>query len=431
MLKNSKHISLSIFFSILDLTALGQTTKLDLSTAKKYAIENNFGVKAQEQELEEISSRRNRARSKFLPEIGIQGGSEASISGSNKDGSAFSYGYLNYNIFRGFRDINASEAAEYELNFASIEYDIKKFQIGLATEEVFHNYLYKAALIRFKEEEIQLNEKHRKQVERSRMMGSTSETDVMEFKLKSAALNSELVALKQELDDARSELKRLLGEKIGENIRPTGDLQHIHVTDDLANILKKVQLQSVEVRQKSEQLKVAQAEEAASKGRWLPEVEIEARTGILRPEERLEGEKGVQSSFLIIGTWPLFNGGDAYWETREKIAGKQKAEFQLKDSITQTVRESEIGFRTLKTIESRADVEKDNAEFATKYYKSVLSEYQRGIKNSSDLSNAAEKMSEANQRRVDLDYEFIKSRIALERTLGFQIATQAVNHVAK
>lgn len=418
-------LGLTLHFASSEAIAETQQEKIDLETAKKYAISHNYGIAALRHEVEEIKSRGERTRSPFLPKFGVAGGVESQNSVDDSQAAPLAYAYGSYNIFNGNRDTYRKEISKSELEKADLKLKSAEFLVGLEVEEFFHAYLFKKGLIELKDGEIELNESHQKLVNETRLRGSVSDTDIMEFQLKDSTLKSELVALKQELEDARSNLKRLLGEEIGSNIQPVGNLQHQHIKGSLMDALAKIQTQSQDVKAKAIDVSIAKTESKIADARWLPEINLEGRVGYLSLGERTK-ENTPQTSIALVAKMDLYTGGDAHWESREKSSNALKVEYQLKNEINDAIRKVEMGYRNLKVIETRADLEKDNATFAKRYYRSVLGEYKRGFKNSSDLSNASDKLNEAQARKLSLEFDFIRERIAVEKSLGSKLEIELV-----
>src|SRR5690606_38126488 len=94
------------------------------------------------------------------------------------------------------------------------------------------------------------------------------------------------------------------------------------------------------------------------------------------------------------------------------------AELDLRRDIAEALADAEATLAQLTAVQRRADLEKDNVRRAKRYYDIVFEEYKRGYKNSGDLSSAADTWSEAEVRQKELDFEFIKTKVDLQRRLG-------------
>lgn len=396
----------------------GQKVSLDLALAKGFAARNNYALQAQRKGLEELEARAARTNAPFLPKLDAVGGIEGRI-GPAAGMTPLAYLDASYVLFNRTLDVTRRGVATEEVERARAGLVDAEFSVGLEVEDSFATYLYKKAQIDLKEAEIASNRAHSDLVRQLRARGSASDSDLMEFQLKASILNSDLVALKQALEDARSNLKRLLGEEIGQDIEPTGILRHQHVKPKLMDVIVLLQAASNDLKQRASALRSARLERDAAGSRWLPTVGVQARAGLL-PESN--GKPG--GKIELSARMELFAGGDARWEASEKTAAAVKSEALLKDGIAVAVRAAEVRYRTLRMLEARADLEKDNVSFARRYYDSVLAEYKRGYKNSPDLDGALEKLAGAEERKLALDYDFVRGRIELERLVGAPVEVE-------
>lgn len=432
MIMKSK-IRKKVFLTLSLLSSLSQhiyaqsEMKLGLEEAKKYAVAHNYGIIALRHEMEQLQKKHAKNGAAFLPKIGAAAGGETQITSSGSEAGTVAYLYGSYNLFNRYQDTNSREISKFELDQATIKLNAAEFAVKLDVEEVFHTYLYKKNLIELKDDEIELNLKHQDFVRRTKQKGLASETDIMEFQLADSSLRSDLVALKQELEDARSNLKRLLGDEIGGNITPIGTLQHQHVKGSLMDVLNKVQAHAAPVKGKALDVSIARVEQKTSENKWLPQIDFEVKSGFLPQDRGMSADRSIQTSFALVAKMDLYTGGEIHWEKQEKAENTLKREAELKDEINLTIRKIEMGYRNLKVIENRADLEKDNISFAERYYNSVLSEYTRGFKNSPDLASATEKLSTAKARTLNLEYEFIKQRLDIERSLGAPLEIEVVS----
>jgi outer membrane protein TolC len=406
---------------ILGAAADAAPSRLDLEQARKLALQHNHAVAAARHEIEASRSARQRASAAFRPTLGLAGGAESKTNEDGSDSAGFGYLHGGVNLFNGFRDRHLRDLAEVQVERAVDRLKAIEFTVGCDVEEHFSAYLYKKALIELKKQAVARNDVHQRFVRKSRMLGLISEADVMEFQLRDAALRSELVVLEQERDDARSSLEQVLGDGLGGDVELVGQITHVHVEGDLSGYLERADAASLPVRDATAEVEKARLEKKVSEGRWLPVVGIEARAGYLPLDDRTIENKP-EGAIALTARLELYGGGDTYWEEREKAAAVFASEAKLKDELSQTTHKVKAAFRNLKVIEARSDLEKNNVEFARKYYESILSEYKRGFKNSSDLSAASQTLSEAEERKIGFDFEFIKQRLDLERLLGSPVA---------
>lgn len=398
-----------------------EAVRVDLKTAKTYAADRNARIRSLRLAVEEAKAKRERLRSAFLPRIGIAGGGEAEANLDESASSPIGYFYGNYNLFNGFRDTHAARGAELEIEKADAELRAIEHEVGVDVERTFHAFIYRKNLIELKDAALARNESHQALVKRSRQMGSISEADVMEFDLGEAALKSDMVALKQELEDTRSELKLLLGEEVGSKVQPIGELHHEHLAGSINDYLQLLRQKNPKLAIAARDIEIAREDLRVTEGRNLPQVDFETRIGVLPRDERITEAVKPQASVVLLAKMDLYTGREVAWEQREKELRVSRREFDLRDQINTTIREVEVAFRNLKVLETRADLERNVLRDARRYYEAIVTEYRRGFKTSGDLQSATERWAEAEVRRVTLDYEFIKLRLDIERLLGAPI----------
>lgn len=404
-----------------------QVTKISLADAKAYAIGHNFRIKSLKQEEASAHAAVERRRAAFYPRIGITAGLDGRSSVEDEQVEPLGYVYGSMNLFNGFEDTSMVEIARLEADRVAVQIKREELQIANAVEFQFHNILFQKALRTLKQEAIKANQTHKRLVARVRSAGLASRTDEMEFELKESVLKSELASLEQGFEEARVALKNLLGEDIGGVIEPAGELQHQHVKGRLMDYVSKIKSDSAPVQIATKQQAIANIQSRLWRSKWLPDVDFEVRAGYLPLDERLV-EVETQVSFVLTAKMELFSGFDTRWEREELLAKQTAADAALKADILSALTDLETYYRRLKTIEERVDLEQGSEDLTRKYYSSVADEYKRGYKNSADLSAAADRLAEAQERRLKYVFEFLTQRLAMERIVGTPIEVEVVRH---
>lgn len=401
------------------------SSNFSLEQAKKHAILHNFEVLALKSAAEESRALSRRARSAYFPTLGVAGGADSEIYSNGDRAVSVGYIYGNYNLFNGFGDAYRTEVADLEYEKAKVKLERTEFRVGLDVEQVFHLYLFKKGALDLKEEALKLNEKHKKMAFQRKANGMASEADLMEFDLKESILKSDILLLQQELESARAQLKRLLGEEVGAKIEPVGTLQHQHLKGSLMDYVNRIKNESEPVLLSSRSLQAATVESKLWRTKWLPRLDLEVKAGYLPLIER-PASGGASLSAMVLAKVDLFSGFDTVSEKQQMEAKRLRSEAELKNSLLSAVTDMEIAYRKIKTIQSRVDLEEQNASRSDRYYKVVLSEYGRGVKNSADLKVAADQVYEVHLRREGYKYDFLNEKLALERALGGKVETDIV-----
>lgn len=398
--------------------------KLTLEKAKQFAIEQNYTIRSLKNQIQAANARSGIARSNYYPKLGVAGGLNSFGETVNEVGP-IGYGYLNYNLFNGFRDSIAVEAANIETQRLRLELQKAEFDIGLDVEKYFHDYIFNRELIALQQKAIELNKTHIALVKKSKNRGISSKSDLMEFELKGALLGSDMELIRQKLEEARIGLVKLLGKDLGTSIDPVGGIQHQHVSGQLMDYINQIKDHSYPVKLAGLDLKLSQARYKTVRSSWMPTLDFEVQAGRL-PLESRDDSRDFNISFLLSAKFELFSGFRSTWLEREKSALTASRENSMKGEILGSVTEMETYFRRLKTIEKRVDLEHQNIDRSKSYYQEVKKEYTRGYKNAADLSSAAEGVFRAQERRIQFMHSFLVERIKLERSLGTKVEVEYV-----
>ncbi len=394
------------------------TQKLSLEDAKKYAISHNFEVQAMEKSYEEARARSGRSRSRFYPTLSLIGGADTVTTLTSNNTAPVGYAQAMYNVFSGFEHTSLVDIAESQADIAEIKLNQARFRIGLDVEKAFHSYLFKKGLIEYKKKALELNESHKKMARQRRASGLSVDSDVLEFDLRESILESDILLYEQELEEARTSLRRLLGEEVGAAVEPSGKLQHQHLRGKLMDYINRIRKESEAVRVASKEVEISTSESNLWRSRWMPKLDVEARVGYIDYNYRPQADSGFSYAVGVFAKIDLFSGFDTMWERREQTARRLRSELELKNQILQAVSQTEVAFRHIKVIEARVHLEAKNHERSAKYYKSTISEYRRGMKNSMDVKVAAEALYDVAVREETHKFDFLAQRIELERALG-------------
>lgn len=399
-------------------------SKMTLGEAKRFAVEHNFEVSSLAKALDEAKAQRARATARYLPTIGIAGGVDSEIT-RDKETAGVGYLYGNVNLFRGFEDSYKASIGDLEVDKANIRLTQAKFRVELEVEQQFSRYLFTSFAIDLKKKAWDLNESQKKLALKRQDSGLVVDSDLMEFDLRDSLLQSDIASLEQELEAARVNLKLLLGEEIGNKIEPSGKLEHWHLKESLADLLKRLLEQSEPVLLSRKDLAISEYESKFAGSKWMPEINVETKAGYLPLDERPK-DGGTALRGMVLAKFDIFSGFDTVNQRREGEAKRLKQEAQLKNVTLTHSSEVETLFRKIKAVEARVHLEEQNEARAKKYHAAVIKEYKRGVRNSADVRLAAELLFDSGLRRENFKYEFLTHKLELERILGGPISVEGM-----
>jgi multidrug efflux system outer membrane protein len=395
--------------------------RLSLEDIKKFAIANNFRIKAADAEIQENKARTEQRKAALYPRFSLVLGPEIRQQENLDNSVAMAYGEGTWNLFRGSQDRIEIELSQLAEGIAESAKRRAQFELELEIESLFYLHLNVTTKIKFYEESLELNEKHRQMMKRKQSSGLASQADLMEFALRESYLRSEISSLIQQREEARLGMVRLMGPNVGSNFQPYGTVPHVHLKQPLNQFLDRVNSTSEGVKAASLLAASGAIAVKGSRSGWMPRIDATARYGSLS-QDIAQTAPALDASLVL--RWEFFSG----FETRAKIAEAQaradRLDNEFKQKLLSTMTEAEVSYLKLGSIQERVHVEEGNEERANGYYRAVLDEYRRGLKNGYDLKNAEQYLLEAKVRAADFTYSFISTKNRLERDVGIFIETQ-------
>lgn len=401
---------------------------ITLAEAKKYAIANNYEIVALREAVQEARAGAARANASFYPTLGVAAGADslANDAVTNKV-AGVAFGYVRWNVFKGFGDVYRSKASNEEQSLAEVRLKKAEFRVGAEVEKAFHQFLFEKSKIALQKEAIELNRSHSAMARKRRSSGLVSNSDLMEFEIADALLKSELVSREQALEIARIDLRRLFGREVGDTINPTGSLQHQHLKGKLMNYINRIKDENEQVLVLRQQIEQARFEKGAARSNYYPQVDFEARAGYEPLLDRPSYNSPASVRAMVVAKLDLFSGFSSRAEVDQASANLLKLEARLRQAILDAVTGTERLFRQIKSIQERVDLEEQNTHRTEKFYNSVLAEYKRGVKGASDLRGAAETLIATKLRQEEYKFEFLQDRLRLEQAIGGPVQAEVLD----
>lgn len=250
----------------------------------------------------------------------------------------------------------------------------------------------------------------------------------MDFELRDSAIGSEMRSIRQQMDEDKIGLLRLMGPDMGNSFEPSGNLPHLHLVGGIDDYLSQVSTSVESLKQSTLQNENAIYDLRKSRSAWLPSVDVAVRVGALPLDDRIDDSARGMAG-LVTAKWEFFSGFNTSGQIARAEAQLNRKQFESKQLMLGAMAAVEIAVRKLQSIEERVDLEIQNEERAFRLYKSTLGEYNRGIKNSTDLRAAEQILLDARLRRVGFKNEFLETKSELERIYNIQLKVQEYKDV--
>lgn len=394
---------------------------LTLDQIKRYAIEHNYGLKGLHSELEEARAQNVQARATFFPKFSVISGPEIAIDGVKNRSEPLAYVEGRWNLFRGSGDRLNLEVSRWNEAISESALRQGEFELGIEVEDLFFAHIATSSKYRNYGQALEINEKHRQMMRKRQASGMASQADIMEFELRDSYLRSEMKAIEQERQEAKIGLVRLMGAD-SFDFEPFGALPHAHLSQSRQVFLKRISETSEQVRMASFRAVGAELGHKQARSAWFPTIDLETRYGRL-PLELSQEAPSFQGTLLL--KWEFFSGFETTGKVAEAAARAARRDSEYRQKLLSTMSDAEVSYSRLKSLEDRIHVEEGNEAKAGVYYRAVLDEYRRGLKNGADLRMAEDLLLQAKGRALDLRYRFVTDKLRLQRAIGFVIETKA------
>lgn len=382
---------------------------LNLEEAQALAIKNSANLKVLESEIGEAKARRDSTYFLGRPQVGVAGGAEFEGNDKERDVLPLAYGYIAFTVYDGYQARIEQSAAEKGLERTQLQIPYREFETKKVVEDIFLEVAYRDLLLKAMQNESLLFDRLKSKAISRRGAGLIGDADVYEFELRKTVLIADMEALQIEKKNLIRKLSFLTGVE-GESIQGYSMPEVLEAS--LA--LKPDLMNSLEGRVIAKEQELLVLGKNAIEAKWGPQVELEARAGRLPSEGELEKHKP-RVDALLVAKWELFTRGQKNAASQEIIERQKTLGAKANEELTRTQNLIQTATQNLEYLKSRAMLHKRKVSPTNRYYKAMMDEYERGIKNSPDLAHAAELLFQLEYQGLEIRRDWAKQKIELEK----------------
>lgn len=332
----------------------------------------------------------------------------------------YQYGYIgaSWNLYHGGRDSASTRIGCSERRIASSTlYQIQNQVIHQLCRS-FYDLLYCDHAIRHLDEIIASLPGTQAIAKRKWENGLTSELDCLEFELEQESLCSTRAALLTARHQAVRQLSLLTGCDIKDDVVITGEFITCGEIDDVCSLYARALEQRLDRSISAEQLQILLEEYNQAFGEGLPKVDL---IGSYGKEPDTRSDRGTGTKFFFNVSIPIYSG----FETKNKVvAARHRLEAQryLNSNLDNRIlAEIQTGMDNLALQRSRLQAETAIFEKNQKYLSMTKQEYEKGIKNSPDLSSARERTLQSHLRLLSIQRDISHTLLSIAIATGDSI----------
>lgn len=380
-----------VMLTLLLLSSLGNTENSPGSFAhlQNQLLAKNPELRASRAKVASQEAMNQAQNSAFLPQLSVHGGYGKENTLADVHEGYLGYLSANWNIFRGGKDWQAKQISEHDTNLARLDLEATKRKLIRELGESYYEALLNAHFISLDTEKIQFLKNQRAMAQKKIDAGLTSSIDALELDLEESTLNAEIETHKTDLQNALNTMQALLAQSEAITIGNQETFPRHSIADfpemDFKNNL---QIQKQQLLEASASLMKSQEQTD-----FLPSIDVTADYGQIVPHFD-NPSQSTESKVSILLSWTFFSGMNSYNKVRAATQNFESQQWQKSNVQNQsTAQAKNLQNKAHELIRLQNLLEKRQA-FTQKYYDLTLSEYRRGVKNSSDLANATNSLFE-------------------------------------
>ncbi len=417
--------------------------ELSLRDAVTIAFKNNKEIQIQEMEIEAAKAGKLGAISQFLPKLNLNSGYtrngtvlRIATQGAKKDAGIFS-GYKNDNsasltlsqpIYNGGANIANLKEAQLEVLVQGqtlrackldVEFETKRLYYGLLlayeTERIAHNLVNQA-------------QSHYEDTANKFKQGTVSRFDVLSSKVQLSKVMPGLLEAKNSVELILAELKKLLGLKMQDSIKPKDLLEYSLIEIKEGEFLKQAYLSKPDLILKSLGIDI---------GRWSIEMAKAGNRPLLNAEagysyrsnntaEMFNNRHNNWNAGVSI-TIPIFDGFASKAKVDEAKARYAKANLEkenLSEEIAVDIRKACLDLNQAKAI---IDTSKEAIEEAKEALRLAQVRFDNGEGTNLEILDAQVSLSQIEQNYSSAIYDYLMAQAFLFRSMGSEFLQEAKN----
>jgi len=413
-----------------------KNTSLSLKEAIDIAYKNNKDIQIQEKEIEASRAQILGAYGKFLPKLNATAGythngivlSISSATNSKKDIGVLT-GYKNDNLlgisideslYNGGLDIANLRQAELGLNVSIETLIATKLDVELETKRLYYGLLLAYETERIAQELVDQAESHYEDVKNKFAQGTSSKFDLLQSKVQVSKLMPELIKAKNSVQLITADLRKLLGLKMQESIKLTGELAYFLIEIKEEDFLKQAYLSKPEMILKSLGVDITKWSIQAARAGWRPQISADLGYSY-RSNNWLNMFNNRHSNWNagVTVTIPIFDAFSTKAKVDEAKVRYAQVKLEKDDLIDQIAVDIKRACLDLRQAESIINSQKDNIEEAREALKIAEISYDNGEGTNLDVLDALVSLSQVEKNLSEAIYDYIMATAFLDRTMGY------------
>lgn len=384
----------------------------DMQSAVELALQNSDELKAQEYFVAEKMALKNTNAAKFLPKINIsyQGNTSSIKDTRGKKFSANLGVNASLNLFNGFADIYAQNAANFSLKAQEHTKNALKEDLALFVKIAYIDILRRRQEVQVFTQAVDLLAEQYRVASEFHRVGLIPKNDVLSVQVEQGSAKQDLLSAQAALNSAQNTLSRYIKTQIPLSEFAEVELKEAQIIEE--KLQEQLEQNRSELKVLNATIKEAKEQESIARAAFLPSVSANAN-GIKYLDSISENE----ANFMLVANLNIFNGFSdtnilEARSVRTLALNSQKADIlaQMKLELSSAILAYELALSAYK-------VAKIAQEQAEEGFRIAQNRYKERILSTRDFLDAQLLLTKAKSSVVLNRYAIIETIAALERII--------------
>lgn len=310
------------------------------------------------------------------------------------------------------------------------EFDVVSFkeQYLIRVAQRLYGYLKAKRAVEISESNVQRLKKHRDAVKIRLKVGEVTKTDLLRAEAELSAAEAELISAKNSLKVAKVILAKDAGiEGDFEILETKLNDPYSSLTIDYLKALAKELRPEIKVALLSKE--IARKNVKYAIGSYFPTLTISINYQKLdqSPSSQLTNKESTYAIASI--TLPIFEGGLRRAEVSEAKAKLRQAELQYEDTVKEVFIDVESAYYSYLTFRDTIKSLEDEVAYARDNFNSVMKQYQYGLANSIDVTDANTFLVTAERKLMEAQYNYQLAILRLRQATGTLLKAFIANEI--
>jgi len=357
----------------------------------------------------------------FIPIIDLSYGRERFTTGPYfKVNQPYGGVEAKMNIFNSGKDVLENHKRNKEADLARVDTRILKAEVLAESRRTLAQYAYILEVESILKDSLNLNEVNIQGAEKRIRAGLSSGTDSLDFKQQKITLIQELLRVQFEKGVTLRQLAVLAGLSPDEELAV--EFMNSHPEHDQETVTLNLTGASVLKERASLLSHISELEMKSAQRWWAPHVDLYGFAMRFTEVNREYPTAGQRNDFTLGFkiTLPIFDGGEGIQQASAKEAVSRAYDYQLKQKTLEVHKENLDAIKKLELAHNLIHGAEDNIEIMQNYRKSVLRDYDKGVKNSPDVLQANLRWIEAKTKfaEVKKNYQLARAEALYLKSLS-------------